>query len=132
MTPPPPSTELVFRYVDVSTLIRFSGLNSLEENPELVKEIIDIFLKTTPQTVQDLETAVGEGDVDSIRRLVHSLKGTVGTFGALHLAELCRQLDQQIKDGKRDGFAEPVAEILFEYACVREDLQAVQNHCQEL
>lgn len=115
-----------YEHVNVPTLVRFAGLQSLEDGPELIGEIIDIFLRTTPQTFSRLERAVGANDLEEIRRTVHSLKGTVGTFGALKLADLCRELDREIKEGKQEGFSDPVADILYEYACVCDDLQAIK------
>ena len=43
---------------------------------ELRPEIVDLFLKTTRELVDDLSTAIASGNGDALHRIAHRLKGT--------------------------------------------------------
>ena len=54
-----------------------------------------------------------------IGQIAHSLKGSTGSFGALHLGGLLGQLEALGKSSVFEGAAERLAEIEAEYELVR-------------
>jgi PAS domain S-box-containing protein len=58
----------------------------------LVVEIIDLFLETTPQRLEQMREARLKGDTKSLFALAHSLKGAAVQLGAWGMAELCQKI----------------------------------------
>jgi len=59
---------------------------------ELVVEIIDLFLETTPQRLEQMRDARLKGDTKELFSLAHSLKGAAVQLGAWGMAELCHKI----------------------------------------
>lgn len=49
---------------------------------EMIIDLVDTFQKDFPTKVNDLEKAIEKKDFDAIRKLSHSLKGSLGIFYA--------------------------------------------------
>ena len=65
---------------------------------DFINELIDAFLDDAPGMIQNMETAVASGDVESFRRNAHSLKSNAYTFGAAELGALARELERMGKE----------------------------------
>jgi CheY-like chemotaxis protein len=59
---------------------------------ELVVEIIDLFLQTTPQRLEQMREARLKGDTKQLFSLAHSLKGAAVQLAAWGMAELCHKI----------------------------------------
>src|SRR5207249_2114416 len=59
---------------------------------ELVVEIIDLFLETTPQWLEQMREARLKGDAKELFSLAHSLKGAAVQLGAWEMADLCHKV----------------------------------------
>lgn len=70
------------------------GLRELggEDEPELLAELIQIFLQDAPQRIQDITEGLAHADLARIERGAHTLKSSSANIGALGLSELCRQI----------------------------------------
>lgn len=60
---------------------------------DFINELIDAFLEDAPHMIQNMQTAITAGDVESFRRNAHSLKSNAYTFGATELGTLARELE---------------------------------------
>lgn len=49
---------------------------------EMIIDLVDTFQKDFPNKLNDLQKATSEKDFDAIKKLSHSLKGSVGIFYA--------------------------------------------------
>jgi HPt (histidine-containing phosphotransfer) domain-containing protein len=54
--------------------------SSLAGDPDMA-ELVDMFLEELPQRLTVLTTAVDAGDIETLRRLAHQLKGAAGGYG---------------------------------------------------
>jgi len=73
-------------------------LASLDETweagePDLVVELIDLYLGDAPQWVEAMRTAAAADDATVLRRAAHTLKGSSGSLGIRQVAEVCRMLE---------------------------------------
>jgi HPt (histidine-containing phosphotransfer) domain-containing protein len=68
--------------------------------PDPVLELVEVFEDQTRQLVAALQSGQATGNHEAIRKAAHSLKGSSGNLGAVRLAELSRQLEQQAADRK--------------------------------
>lgn len=65
---------------------------------DFINELIDAFLDDAPVMIQNMQTALASGDVESFRRNAHSLKSNAYTFGAAELGALARELERMGKE----------------------------------
>lgn len=88
-------------------------------HPEVLREILSIFKDETPQKLATLESAIAEGDLQTVDRTAHSLANTVGTLRARAAVESARATQSAARSGDSDAasvssevLAKHVAEIL--------------------
>jgi len=68
-------------------------LERVMDDDELVKELIEEFLKEIPQPLKDLQTALKSADHQQIRYQGHTIKGTSGNMGAISLQKVAARLE---------------------------------------
>lgn len=78
--------------------------------------LIDTFLADSEERLQQLTVAV---DAARILETAHSFKGSSSNMGAIRLAELCHDLEQQAKEQNPSGIKTLISEITREFALVR-------------
>lgn len=78
--------------------------------------LLETFLSDSQERLRQLRKA---DDANQLIATAHSLKGSSSNMGAIHLAELCHQLEQQAKELSLGGIEKLVAEIDGELAIVR-------------
>jgi HPt (histidine-containing phosphotransfer) domain-containing protein len=62
-------------------------------NREIFQEIIGLFCAETPEVLAALRQAIARGDSQAVAHMAHSLKGTVGSFGAHAALEAALRLE---------------------------------------
>lgn len=77
-------------------------LRSLQdsEDPNLVEELIDIFLQEAPNKLSKLRESVELKDFKTLEHIAHSLKGNAGNLGAKRLHKLCANLEKSSRTGE--------------------------------
>jgi CheY-like chemotaxis protein/HPt (histidine-containing phosphotransfer) domain-containing protein len=114
-TSPPPSA------VDEAVIGKL--VSSLgEQGRESVAALIETFLGHVPTQIASLSTALELHETDVIRREAHTMKSNAASFGALRLAELCRQLEAGVKAGTLDGASDLIDRIASELGRVTDEL----------
>jgi HPt (histidine-containing phosphotransfer) domain-containing protein len=83
-----------------------------------VSDLIDIFLRDTPNFIHRMQSAVGQADADALRESAHSLKGTASNLGARRLAAACGELEKLARDGKSTEAGGLVSRVRDEYGRV--------------
>ncbi|MDF2642978.1 MAG: hpt protein [Pseudomonas sp.] len=103
-------------HVDTSVL---SALQDVMEDE--YPTLLDVFLNDSEQRVTQLRQVL-DGPAPDLQALsldAHSFKGSTANMGALQLSELCRQLEDQTRLGKREGIEQLIDQIQSEYVTVR-------------
>jgi HPt (histidine-containing phosphotransfer) domain-containing protein len=67
---------------------------------DFVREMIELFLENAPKQIEAARNGIRDGDLESVRRAVHSLKSSAGNFGAADVAELAGRIEQLAADGQ--------------------------------
>ncbi len=77
------------------------GLRELtgEGEPDILIELVDIFLSDAAERMVLLRDAIARGDANTLERVAHSLKGSSANFGARRMSRLCLELEQVGKQG---------------------------------
>ena len=71
-------------------------------DPELLLDLVPMFLEDGPIKVRAVIEGVAEGDYEKAERAAHSLKGSSGNLGARQLQNICEQLQIATRYQKRD------------------------------
>jgi HPt (histidine-containing phosphotransfer) domain-containing protein len=84
------------------------GLRDLggEDEPELLSELIDIFLEDAPQRMKDITEGLAGGDLGRVERGAHTLKSSSANIGALGLSELCRRIVESARANRPEALPE--------------------------
>ena len=72
------------------------GLRDLqgEGEPDILSELIELFLADVPPQLVALREAVQSGDILSVERTAHTLKGSSGNMGVVRMAAICAELEE--------------------------------------
>jgi two-component system sensor histidine kinase/response regulator len=69
-----------------------------DDYPDIVDQLVDLFVQSTPPLLGELRTALDGGDHDELRRTAHKLKGSCQNIGATFMATICRTLETAEND----------------------------------
>lgn len=79
------------------------------DDPNFLRELIDLFLEDFPARVAEIEQAIASQDAVLLTRAAHTIKGSSGNFGAARLARVAMEMEHQ---GKSSSFAAAAASLI--------------------
>ncbi|MBV9439661.1 MAG: Hpt domain-containing protein [Candidatus Eremiobacteraeota bacterium] len=100
---------------------------AFEDDVAGIAELLEMALDTGRKHCRKLAEGLAEGNVETIRRAAHSIKGSAATIGANEVTALASQLEQQARAGDVRGAAEAIANIDAAYARVEEEVRAYRT-----
>jgi HPt (histidine-containing phosphotransfer) domain-containing protein len=109
--------------VDPQAITDLRALNP--DDPQFLRELIELFLQDVPQRLQDLDQALASGDATSVMRAAHTIKGSSSNFGAARLCKLAHAIEIEGKSGNLAAAGNGVAELRAEFCQVTEALHRV-------
>ncbi len=68
-------------------------------NSDFVRKMIRLFLEQMPAAVDEIKTALKEGDPEKIRKTAHRIKPTIDNFGIDDLKQDIRSIEAMAKEG---------------------------------
>ena len=89
----PPATLAAAQALDLAELRQTLG-----DDDQLIARLLIQFQQETRQLHAQLKQYLADHDQAAAARLIHTLKGHAGTFGAARLAKLSRQIEQAIRE----------------------------------
>ena len=84
--------------IDVSEV-----LERVDGDKELLGELVELFLEESPSMLADVKEAVAQQDTKALEYSAHTLKGSVGNFGAKNAYEAAFVLEQAGRAGSLSG-----------------------------
>ena len=76
------------------SLINWDYLHDLSEGDEVFeRQILEVYLKTTPAIMQSLGEALRSNSFQAIVRLAHTLRGSSRSIGANQFGDLCQEVE---------------------------------------
>lgn len=72
---------------------------SLSDDGTVIRQLIDLYAKDSPQQVADAAAALEKPEMTSVARAAHSLKSTSASMGATVVSGMALELEQQAKNG---------------------------------
>ena len=109
--------------VDMAVLTSFEEAQG-EGEPDLVVELIDLYLEDTPHRVAAIREALAKTDGQSLERAAHCLKGSSASLGAGQVAVLCEELEQIARDFSFQAVEVVVTRLEHEFERVRQTFLA--------
>ena len=93
------------------------------EDESTVFELVNLFLENSQQQLQQLQSALAEGNAEVIRRITHTMQSPAGQLGALQLAQLSGELEARAAVGNLMDAGEWVERICAEFERVHDYFQ---------
>jgi CheY-like chemotaxis protein len=87
------------------------ALRGVGGDRELLKEIIGVYFAECPRWMTEIGAAVARGEAATLRRMAHTLKGTVSVFGAGEVSALAQRLEDMGRDKCLQGSQEVCAAL---------------------
>jgi CheY-like chemotaxis protein/HPt (histidine-containing phosphotransfer) domain-containing protein len=100
-------------------------LASVDGDRELLKEVVGMFLEDYPKTMAEIRAAIDGGDPQRLNRAAHSLKGSVGNFGARATFDAAFRLEMMGKDNDIGG-------ATAVYSALAEEMERLEKALEEL
>jgi HPt (histidine-containing phosphotransfer) domain-containing protein len=113
----------LFDVVDPTILASFEELQE-EGQPDIVAELLGLFLNDGSARVETLRKAVSESDAHLVHVAAHSLKGISGNLGMQRIIALSIELDNLGKSGVLEGAHIIFDELDREFGCARRLIQS--------
>lgn len=79
--------------IDEDQLASLRELNE-DDDDDIVTELINIFEKHSPETIDLLSEAIRADDRPQVVKLAHKLKGSCANLGAEYMRNLCQDLEE--------------------------------------
>ena len=96
---------------------------SLGDDDELVKEILDLFKSNADEIMTSLKNAASVNDIESVRKYAHSLKGSSGNIGAKALLEIMKSIEKACSDGDLNAVENMIRQSEEDYTDLMEELE---------
>ena len=102
-------------------------LDELQEpgEPDLLRELVTLFLRDTPERLEALAMGLASGDLDSAARAAHSVKGSAANLGAMDLHTLASSAEQEARAGRAQAVEALQVQLAHEFGRVQAQLDAL-------
>ena len=86
-----------------------------EVDPNLLDELIDLFVSEGPKLLDNIEQAIQTKDAKSINFASHRLKGSSACLGVTRVCTLCREIEEQSRNNELDNLSLAIPMLRLEY-----------------
>jgi HPt (histidine-containing phosphotransfer) domain-containing protein len=91
----------------------------MDDEPDLIVELIDLYLEDVPRRFEVMRSAFAGNDYSDIKRQAHTLKGSSSNLGALELARICDQIELLEINAPESGLPLLIAQVEQEFSRVK-------------
>jgi CheY-like chemotaxis protein/HPt (histidine-containing phosphotransfer) domain-containing protein len=88
-------------------------------------ELAALFEEDMPQRIANLRRAVQAGDYLEAARIAHMMSSCCASIGAMHLSDLCQNVEINAKSGKQEGWQGQLSDIESAYKQIGSSLPAM-------
>lgn len=100
----------------------FDGLKE-SVGADYIVELVGAFLEEAPTLIAKLRPALNEGNIETFRRAVHSIKSNAAVFGASRLFELAKELELIAREDRLGETGNRLEVLEDAFGCVAEALK---------
>jgi HPt (histidine-containing phosphotransfer) domain-containing protein len=88
-----------------------------------LSELVALFVDEMPERIATLEQAWSSGDLESLRRTAHQMKGAVGSYGFVQLTPLAAAVESAVREqAPEEQIVETLEELIAACRQVRAGL----------
>lgn len=98
-----------------------------DEDPGLLAELIDLFLRDAPERLQEVQTGLATGEIKLVERAAHTLKSSSANIGAKRLSVICRRIEELARNLEKDAIAPLLADTSRSFAETESALRALKT-----
>ncbi|MBZ5561804.1 MAG: response regulator [Acidobacteriia bacterium] len=91
--------------------------------PEILPKVVSLYFKTSSELLESLRDAVLQHSPEAVRKTAHSLKSSSANVGAMHLASLCKELEEAGRRSSLDDATRVFDQIKSEHLRVVNSLK---------
>ncbi len=107
-------------------MIDLESLNMLKDiMEEEFQPLIELYIRDSDRRFPEMRKALSEGDCESLRMTVHSLKGASSNVCAVDFAEQAYTVEKMAIDGALDQLPGAIDALEQSYQQVRQQLSAL-------
>ncbi|XP_047044622.1 pseudo histidine-containing phosphotransfer protein 2 isoform X1 [Lolium rigidum] len=107
---------------------QFNQLEELqdESSPNFVEEVVALFLKDSPRLLTNIEHTIGKypQDFHRLDSLVHQLKGSGSSIGAVRMKNECSVFKAHCNDKNLEGCRRSLQRMKREHATLKQKLES--------
>lgn len=104
-----------------------TSVQQVGDDPELLTQLVAVFLEQLPLLLPPLETAVATSDAKAIRQAAHALCSSVSVIAAPRAKNIARQLELMGLNSELDRIRETHAELLSEFSALQQVLSTTPS-----
>jgi HPt (histidine-containing phosphotransfer) domain-containing protein len=113
-----------------------ADLHACDQDPNgggshLVKDLIVIFHRVTPERLARLQHALATADFKAVSRVAHAMKSSCATLGAFRMQALCVELEKAGAEGDLPRVTALMSGMQAEYAALSLLLQSFAERLHE-
>lgn len=110
--------------LDPLAIENLRALGDEMDDDTFLKEVIDIYLNDTPNRLAEIDACLLSGDITTLNRAAHSIKGASANLGAKKVIEVARRIEEKSKTSI-DDLASEIAELKANFDEVKAALSAL-------
>ncbi|MGB8266613.1 MAG: Hpt domain-containing protein [Candidatus Velthaea sp.] len=95
-----------------------------EDDEAGIVELLEMALGTGGKHVAHLKDALAAHDAEGLHRAAHGIKGSASNIGALQVARISAEIEEQARNARWDGISELVTALDAAYAALREHVRS--------
>jgi PAS domain S-box-containing protein len=95
---------------------------------EFLRELVEVFLEECPRWVSNVEQSAEAGDVASLRRAAHTIKGAAASLHAAALTAAAEAIETAAAQGNLELLADQCTRLTAEIERLRPELQQLDDH----
>lgn len=96
-------------------------------DPDLLLDLIQLFLEDGPGKVAAIEQGLANADFDQMERAAHALKGSAGNLGARLLQGVCEQMQLATRQHQLPEMQQLTPQLQARFAEAKTALQGLQT-----
>lgn len=97
------------------------------DDSALLGELIDLFLTSTPELIDQMRRATEDEDGPAVRRAAHTLKGSSGQMGAMRVQDICATIETLAGTGSLVGVEPLLSELSLAFGRSVGELRSLGN-----
>ena len=101
-------------------------MSRVDSDPQLLRDLVDLFLEECPHLVEEIKLAVDRKDTKAVQRGAHSLKGCCSNLAAKMASEAALKLERLAQSGELSDAERLLQELEFQLTRLKPALLAAR------